>query len=200
MPSATLPWFKWWVADWRLSARVKRLAPAQRGAYVDLLCLQWAYGSIPVALPDVMALMDRAYTDFDVAPVLHEFFPVVEDGVGGVVRRNPRLQQERERADRTHANRAKAGRRSAKRRARKSLEGHDIHGHRDGHRNGNLGENTEYYSTLYSKQDSVEGTESPRSTSLVLVTDRPSAGPGRSVRWVGDAVDRLVAHGGRDAS
>lgn len=44
---ARLEWFKFYPGRWRGSRRVALMTPAQKGVYMDLLCMAWEEGSIP---------------------------------------------------------------------------------------------------------------------------------------------------------
>lgn len=52
------PWFKFWPGTWLSARSVTLMTPAQKGVYIDLLCLSWQEGFIP-ADPDELAFLLR---------------------------------------------------------------------------------------------------------------------------------------------
>lgn len=78
--------------DWLSSSRVRRMPPAVRSYYLDLLCHQWEDGSVPSEKDDVAALLGISGKDLAAAwRHLEPAFPVDSDGE----RRNPRMARER---------------------------------------------------------------------------------------------------------
>lgn len=96
MANPECPWFKFYVRDWLTDARVRAMTLEQRGAYLELLCLQWENGAIPYAVSDIAALLNVSVEHFKAAlwPKLSGRFP--RSGGRSSRRRNARLERERE--------------------------------------------------------------------------------------------------------
>lgn len=63
----SLPWYKWFVSDWRNSETRFRLSLAERGLYRELLDLHHAEGSIPSDKTTLRLMVGATAEDFDVA-------------------------------------------------------------------------------------------------------------------------------------
>ncbi len=89
------PWFSLYVADWIMATASMTLE--EQGAYMRLLALQWAEGSISWE-PRRVALKLGVPLDYyqrELAPMVESHFSRCEDGR----LRNPRLEREREEAE-----------------------------------------------------------------------------------------------------
>lgn len=84
-PARDAPAFDLYPSDWLAGTLL--MSYEEKGLYIDLLCLQWQHGALP---PDA-ALKRLRVKAATLASVL-EKFPAGEDGL----RRNPRLERERE--------------------------------------------------------------------------------------------------------
>lgn len=49
--AASLPWFPFFPKDWLSSQQITQMAPAQRGAFIQLLALAWGEGDADPSLP-----------------------------------------------------------------------------------------------------------------------------------------------------
>lgn len=90
MASDRLPWFPFFVVDWRMDAHVRSLTPEQRGHYIDLLALQWWEGWVP-GESNLAAQVLGVESDGSLSQVLHRFFPADPDNP--TRRQNPRLEE-----------------------------------------------------------------------------------------------------------
>jgi uncharacterized protein YdaU (DUF1376 family) len=79
------------------------------GHYIRLLLIQWDRGSLPSDSSEWDALSPKAS---EYKEVLESKFPICSDGL----RRNARLEEEREKAQEVYTQRVKAGRKGAKKR------------------------------------------------------------------------------------
>lgn len=107
--SSPLYYFKFHVKDWLADARVRAMTPAQRGAYVDLLCFQWEEGALPNdthALARMCGIMHRHFVA-SYWPVLCDRFPPVE-GQSELLK-SARMEQERAKANGTSQHLASSG-------------------------------------------------------------------------------------------
>jgi len=105
--STALPYYRWWVQDYRGSRNVQRLTWQQRGIYRELLDECWDKGAIPddpEALADIVGC-DEAEMRAAWVPI-RRLFAVAEDGRMF----SPRLEKERTAEDRVRVLRAIAGR------------------------------------------------------------------------------------------
>jgi uncharacterized protein YdaU (DUF1376 family) len=105
-----LPYYRWYVRDYRASRRVQRLTYVERGLYRELLDECWLRGAIPddpAKLAEVcgcpLGVMSEAWLNLK-----NLFEPVT--GLDGVFVYNSRLDEERTESDKLRAVRALAGR------------------------------------------------------------------------------------------
>lgn len=94
-----LYYFKFNVKDWLADSKVRAMTPAQRGAYVDLLCFQWEDGSIPADTRQLARMVGVPHADFVRSywpAILPRFDKVTE--AGREVMKNQRLEAERTQA------------------------------------------------------------------------------------------------------
>lgn len=66
MAKDKLPWFPLWVNDWLASTPIAMMTPAQEGAYIRLLCHQWASEDCSLPADDaVLASLSRLGSDWN---------------------------------------------------------------------------------------------------------------------------------------
>lgn len=102
-----LPYYRWWVQDYRGSRNVQRLTWQEKGIYRELIDECWDKGSIPDDLTALADIVGCAETDMAGAwTKLRRLFEVNADGM--LV--SPRLEKERSAEDRERLVKAAAGR------------------------------------------------------------------------------------------
>jgi len=104
------PWFKFYPGDWLADSNVQAMTAEARGAYIQLLCLCWRDGSLPLN-PRVLARMaGLSFPIFErrVWPQLSPCFTWSEDGYT-----QKRLERERAQLLAFRAERSEAGKRGA---------------------------------------------------------------------------------------
>lgn len=109
---AKRPWFPLYVADWVLATAEMTLE--EQGAYIRLLSLQWAEGSISWE-PRRVALklgVSLEHYQAELQAMVEAHFPSCDDGR----RRNPRLEMERKIADEVCELLSERGKNGAKKR------------------------------------------------------------------------------------
>lgn len=126
MPKPTkLPWFPMYAETWLTDERVLALSPAERDAYLTMLCLQWRNGSLPFDCIHLYPLLFENTDKRAAVRVLEDFFPPDPDTNR---RRNPKLTAIREKQESVLAARIQA--------ASKTNKHKRLHGDRDGDRGG----------------------------------------------------------------
>jgi uncharacterized protein YdaU (DUF1376 family) len=107
------PAFQFYPKDWLSDDRVQSMTPAQRGAYIDLLCHNWLNGSLPIDPHDLAHLARVDYFNFTRMwkKSLRECF-VQATRAGRLT--NPRLEREREKQRFYAELRAAAGKRGGR--------------------------------------------------------------------------------------
>lgn len=109
-----LPYYRWYVKDFRASRRVQKLTYVQRGLYRELLDECWISGSIP---DDLAKLADICACPIGViADAWEALKPMFEptSGMDGMFLNNTRLEDERTEADKVRAARSLSGAKGAK--------------------------------------------------------------------------------------
>jgi len=91
MSNSGFPWFPFYVRDWLTDVKVMSMSCAARGAYIQLLALQWENGGLPPDWNDLCVLTNYEHGFEDLERELGPLFPPTEDG-----RRNPRLEELRQ--------------------------------------------------------------------------------------------------------
>jgi len=104
--ASAFPWFPFYVSDWETDEAVKTMSFEARGAYLTMLCHQWANGSIPLGELELRSLLPGCAND-TILRVRAKFDPLPEQPLRGV---NHRLQELRDESLRISKLRAKAGR------------------------------------------------------------------------------------------
>lgn len=133
---AKRPWFSFYAGDWLNDSRVQLLTIPERGAYIQLLAVQWREGSIPTSKREIYRLigygavemicsLDQDKDLFDIDSVLSLFDLAVLEGClpegpsNPLVRRNKRLEEIRQEADAQHDRAVEAGRKGGKSKAKR---------------------------------------------------------------------------------
>jgi uncharacterized protein YdaU (DUF1376 family) len=98
------PWFRFWPGDWLAARRVALMTPAQKGVYIDLLCLSWQEGYIPADPIELAFLLRLPLAEFEpIWNVVKTHFKSVKNAPKKLV--NLRLEDERyqaqEKSDKT---------------------------------------------------------------------------------------------------
>ncbi|MCK5652778.1 MAG: DUF1376 domain-containing protein [Gemmatimonadetes bacterium] len=91
MSNSGFPWFPFYVRDWLTDVKVMSMSCCARGAFIQLLALQWENGGLPPEWDDLAALTGYQDGYEDLERQLGPLFPPTDDG-----RRNPRLEELRQ--------------------------------------------------------------------------------------------------------
>jgi uncharacterized protein YdaU (DUF1376 family) len=106
-----LPYFRWFPDDYAGSVRGWSLL--EKGGYREALDAQWSQDGLPANPDEVRRIIGATPAEFRrIWARIESKFPIAEDGR----RRNPRLEQERERVKRVSVVRAELGRLGAAKR------------------------------------------------------------------------------------
>ena len=109
MSDRSLPYYRWYVADYRASRAVQRMTYIERGLYRTLIDECWVEGAIP---DDIEQLADICDCPRSVMakywPTLRPRFTALEGSEGGYLTK-PRLEIERTEMDKLRTVRALAG-------------------------------------------------------------------------------------------
>ncbi len=120
MSDRALPYYRWYVADFRASRAVQRLDYIQRGLYRELLDECWVEGAIP---DDIEKLADICGCPIGVMaeawPAIRQRFAPLS-GLDGAYLTKPRLESERTEMDKLRTVRALAGAKGGKAKAKPS--------------------------------------------------------------------------------
>ena len=113
------PWFPYYVEDFELSGKVMLMSAEAEGCYHRLLRFQWREGHVPGGVREIAQICRQSYAKMrNLWPKLEPCFPLEGD-----VRRNPRLEAERAKADELSAKRSEIGKRG---RAKQSANGEQL--------------------------------------------------------------------------
>jgi hypothetical protein len=105
-PNEPLPYFKWFVRDYRANRRVQRMGYVARGIYRELLDEEWLEGSLP---HDITALADICECPLEVMEkAWPEISPCFQEIDGRLI--NIKLESMRTELDKTRIKRVESGR------------------------------------------------------------------------------------------
>lgn len=93
------PWFKFYPADWLSDRKVALMSPAEKGVYIDLLCLTWVEGAIPDDAAQLAKLLRLTRRTFE--PIWKHVRALFEESSPGFLT-NKRLEKERAGANSRH--------------------------------------------------------------------------------------------------
>lgn len=105
-------YFAFYPADWLTDERVRLMTLQQRGLYVELLCYQWREGSLPAdpeTLAKILGIQPKVFATLWDDRLAGCFSP---SSASRLV--NPRLENERKRAQKKHRERVSSGRKGGK--------------------------------------------------------------------------------------
>jgi uncharacterized protein YdaU (DUF1376 family) len=113
-------WFSFYPYDFMGDENVIAMTLEERGAYITLLCRQWANGSIPADVPALARILKRTTTEMEMLwPAVSPCFPghpVLENRLA-----NTRLELERELTIKRIKGASKGGKTAAENRRRSKL-------------------------------------------------------------------------------
>jgi uncharacterized protein YdaU (DUF1376 family) len=91
MSNSGFPWFPFYVRDWLTDTRVMAMSCCARGAYIQLLALQWENGGLPNDFGQIKKLTgwDDKASPLELESVLQDCFVIGDDGL----LRNERLME-----------------------------------------------------------------------------------------------------------
>ncbi len=91
MSNSGFPWFPFFVRDWLTDTRVMSMSCMARGAYIQLLALQWENGGLPNDFDQIKKLTgwDDKASPLELEGVLQDCFVIGDDGL----LRNERLME-----------------------------------------------------------------------------------------------------------